>query len=132
MVFLIVAAAAVKAAAAKYPDNALVQAFIEQTQSPTKAAVDESAPKPRNVAEAVELMTAQIGDVIATATVPGIGELAGFENHGGRTYLGPDAQPFAMVEYGFGNNGEGYFRVSSFNSRANAEEVARRFQALKW
>ena len=47
-----------------------------------------------------------IGDVIATATVPGIGELAGFENHGGRTYLGPDARPFAMVEYGFGNNGD--------------------------
>lgn len=33
---------------------------------------------------------------------------------------------------GFGRFGEGYFRVSSFNSRANAEEVARRFQALKW
>lgn len=33
---------------------------------------------------------------------------------------------------GFGRAGEGYFRVSSFNSRANAEEVARRFQALKW
>ena len=33
---------------------------------------------------------------------------------------------------GFGKNGEGYFRVSSFNSRANVEEVARRIQALKW
>ena len=63
---VVAASGAVKAAAAKYPDNALVQAFIEQTQSPTKAAVDESAPKPRNVAEAVELMTAQIGEVIAT------------------------------------------------------------------
>ncbi len=33
---------------------------------------------------------------------------------------------------GFGSKGEGYVRVSAFNSRANAEEVARRFQALKW
>lgn len=33
---------------------------------------------------------------------------------------------------GFGAQGEGYFRISSFNSRANAEEVARRLQALKW
>jgi LL-diaminopimelate aminotransferase len=33
---------------------------------------------------------------------------------------------------GFGSQGEGYFRISSFNSRANAEEVARRLQALKW
>src|SRR5260221_321561 len=31
---------------------------------------------------------------------------------------------------GFGSQGEGYFRVSAFNSRQNAEEVARRFQAL--
>jgi LL-diaminopimelate aminotransferase len=31
---------------------------------------------------------------------------------------------------GFGKQGEGYFRISSFNSRANAEEVARRLQAL--
>ncbi|MDR2982115.1 MAG: LL-diaminopimelate aminotransferase [Puniceicoccales bacterium] len=32
---------------------------------------------------------------------------------------------------GFGSAGEGYFRISAFNSRANAEEVARRIQALK-
>jgi LL-diaminopimelate aminotransferase len=32
---------------------------------------------------------------------------------------------------GFGSKGEGYFRISAFNSRANAEEVARRLQALK-
>ncbi len=31
---------------------------------------------------------------------------------------------------GFGSAGEGYFRISAFNSRANAEEVARRIQAL--
>jgi LL-diaminopimelate aminotransferase len=32
---------------------------------------------------------------------------------------------------GFGAAGEGYFRISAFNSRANAEEVARRILALK-
>jgi LL-diaminopimelate aminotransferase len=33
---------------------------------------------------------------------------------------------------GFGSKGEGYFRISAFNSRANVEEVARRLQELKW
>jgi hypothetical protein len=32
--------------------------------------------------------------------------LVGFENHGGRTYLGPGARPLARVRSGFGNNGE--------------------------
>jgi len=33
---------------------------------------------------------------------------------------------------GFGSKGEGYFRISAFNSRTNAEEVSRRLQELKW
>jgi len=33
---------------------------------------------------------------------------------------------------GFGPAGEGYFRISAFNSRANVEEVARRLPAVKW
>jgi len=33
---------------------------------------------------------------------------------------------------GFGAMGEGYFRISAFNSRANAEEVARRIKAIQW
>jgi LL-diaminopimelate aminotransferase len=33
---------------------------------------------------------------------------------------------------GFGNAGEGYFRISAFNSRENAEEVANRIQAMRW
>jgi LL-diaminopimelate aminotransferase len=33
---------------------------------------------------------------------------------------------------GFGGAGEGYFRISAFNSRANAEEAARRFATLRW
>ena len=32
--------------------------------------------------------------------------LVGFENHGGRTYLGKDVKPFAKVIKGFGNNGQ--------------------------
>jgi lipid II isoglutaminyl synthase (glutamine-hydrolysing) len=31
--------------------------------------------------------------------------LAGFENHGGRTHLGPTAEPLGRVLRGFGNNG---------------------------
>ena len=35
--------------------------------------------------------------------------LAGFENHGGRTHLGPGAQPLGRVLKGHGNNGaDGY------------------------
>lgn len=32
--------------------------------------------------------------------------IVGFENHGGRTYLGPKMTPLAKVLKGFGNNGE--------------------------
>jgi LL-diaminopimelate aminotransferase len=43
-----------------------------------------------------------------------------------------DANVVITPGAGFGSKGEGYFRISSFNSRANAEEVARRLQTLKW
>ena len=45
-----------------------------------------------------------IGDVLAEREA--VGEVVGFENHGGRTYLGPTARPFARVRFGFGNNGD--------------------------
>lgn len=50
-----------------------------------------------------------IGNVVAELMNPV--ELAGktivgFENHGGRTHLGPKMQPLARVKRGFGNNGE--------------------------
>jgi len=35
--------------------------------------------------------------------------VAGFENHGGRTQLGPGEAPFGRVIEGFGNNGEDGF-----------------------
>ncbi len=33
---------------------------------------------------------------------------------------------------GFGASGEGYFRISAFNSRENAEEAARRLREIRW
>jgi LL-diaminopimelate aminotransferase len=43
-----------------------------------------------------------------------------------------DIQVVVTPGAGFGAEGEGYFRVSAFNSSANAEEAARRFTNLKW
>ena len=47
-----------------------------------------------------------IGNVVIEADL-GRGQrlIAGFENHGGRTYLGPGARPLGRVVKGFGNNG---------------------------
>ena len=42
-----------------------------------------------------------------------------------------DANVVITPGAGFGAAGEGYFRISAFNSRTNAEEVARRILALK-
>lgn len=48
-----------------------------------------------------------IGNVMAQADIGGERKsLIGFENHSGRTTLGPRAKPLATVEYGYGNNGE--------------------------
>lgn len=49
-----------------------------------------------------------IGNVaIEVELVPGTRQvLAGFENHGGRTYLGPNSQPLGRVLKGYGNNGK--------------------------
>src|SRR3954452_8176401 len=51
-----------------------------------------------------------IGNVAIEADL-GDGErlLAGFENHGGRTYLGAGAEPLGRVVRGFGNNGRDGF-----------------------
>ncbi len=50
-----------------------------------------------------------VGEVLSTWTKPDGSEslLTGFENHGGFTYLGPDAAPLARVEIGVGNSGDG-------------------------
>lgn len=44
------------------------------------------------------------------------GTLAGFENHGGRTYLGAGAQPFAKVKRGFGNDGDSGYEGARFRN----------------
>jgi CobQ-like glutamine amidotransferase family enzyme len=48
-----------------------------------------------------------IGNVAIEVDLPTVGRqtLAGFENHGGRTHLGPDGQPLGRVLKGHGNNG---------------------------
>ena len=52
-----------------------------------------------------------IGDVLLECELePGSPRtLAGFENHAGRTSLGPDAEPLGRVVAGFGNDGESGF-----------------------
>ena len=58
-----------------------------------------------------------IGNVaIETDLDDGPRVLAGFENHGGRTVLGPDAEPLGRVLHGHGNNGrDGYEGVKRLN-----------------
>jgi CobQ-like glutamine amidotransferase family enzyme len=48
-----------------------------------------------------------IGNVVIEASLGGgrTMEIAGFENHGGRTHLGPDVEPLGRVIRGHGNNG---------------------------
>ena len=46
-----------------------------------------------------------VGDALAVSALEGVGAVVGFENHAGRTYLGPNASAFATVEFGYGNNG---------------------------
>jgi lipid II isoglutaminyl synthase (glutamine-hydrolysing) len=58
-----------------------------------------------------------IGNVAIEADLGGEPRIvAGFENHGGRTYLGSDAEPLGRVLEGFGNNGkDGYEGVRRGN-----------------
>jgi CobQ-like glutamine amidotransferase family enzyme len=58
-----------------------------------------------------------IGNIAIEAEVDGESQvLAGFENHGGRTYLGTDAEPLGKVLHGHGNNGsDGHEGVRRLN-----------------
>lgn len=42
--------------------------------------------------------------------------IVGFENHGGRTYLGPKMKPLAKIIKGFGNNGEDGFEGAVYKN----------------
>lgn len=44
------------------------------------------------------------GEVVARSTLPGVGLLTGFENHGGRTTLGAGVMPLGTVITGVGND----------------------------
>lgn len=56
-----------------------------------------------------------IGNVIAKMIDSGT-TIAGFENHGGRTYLGEKMKPLAKVIKGFGNNGEDEFEGAIYKN----------------
>lgn len=44
-----------------------------------------------------------VGELLGQAHIEGVGTVTGYENHGGRTVLGPAARPFAAVRSGVGN-----------------------------
>jgi CobQ-like glutamine amidotransferase family enzyme len=49
-----------------------------------------------------------VGELLGEPAVEGLtGTLTGYENHGGRTVLGPAAKPFARVQSGVGNGDAG-------------------------
>jgi len=58
-----------------------------------------------------------IGNCAIESDLGGDSVIAGFENHGGRTYLGDAEQPLGKVLNGFGNNGrDGYEGVRRGNT----------------
>jgi CobQ-like glutamine amidotransferase family enzyme len=58
-----------------------------------------------------------IGNCAIESELGGDGVIAGFENHGGRTYLGDGEKPLGKVMNGFGNNGrDGYEGVHRGNT----------------
>jgi CobQ-like glutamine amidotransferase family enzyme len=61
-----------------------------------------------------------IGNVLVRVPSPeagGMREVVGFENHGGRTYLGEGLEPLGEVVVGFGNNGtEGARRLNAYGT----------------
>lgn len=48
-----------------------------------------------------------VGELLGAAALDGVGVVTGYENHGGRTVLGPDATAFATVHDGVGNGHAG-------------------------
>jgi hypothetical protein len=72
--------------------------------------------------------TRAVGE-LAGPVDPGLGlpTLTGFENHGGRTHLGPEADPLARVTIGVGNDGrtEGAYRGRVLGTYAHGPALAR-------
>jgi CobQ-like glutamine amidotransferase family enzyme len=76
-------------------------------------------------ANARRLIGNVVADVLAPSPPPRAGPLpqrergqtiVGFENHGGRTRLGPGARPLARVRHGHGNNGEDGFEGAVYRN----------------
>lgn len=61
--------------------------------------------------QAQRLIGNVVAEVINTKEI-----IVGFENHGGRTYLGAKMKPFAKVIKGFGNNGEDGFEGAVYQN----------------
>lgn len=58
-----------------------------------------------------------IGNISTIANLNGKQvKLVGFENHSGQTFLGPDIQPLAKVEKGFGNNTQDPFEGAKYKN----------------
>lgn len=65
-----------------------------------------------------------VGDIDPALGLPA---LTGFENHGGRTHVGPDAKPLARVRAGIGNDGatEGAFAGSVVGTYSHGPALSR-------
>ena len=82
---------------------AAISSSVTATSSARRSCPGSASPTSRRSAS----RETPIGNVAIEIDLGGEARLlAGFENHGGRTYLGADAQPLGRVVKGFGNNGE--------------------------
>jgi hypothetical protein len=59
---------------------------------------------------------ADIGETYRLPQLMYSSKIVGFENHGGRTYLGKNVQAFATVVHGSGNNGEDKTEGARYNN----------------
>ncbi|HET7408275.1 MAG TPA: glutamine amidotransferase [Mycobacteriales bacterium] len=68
-----------------------------------------------------------VGELLARPDLPGVPALTGYENHGGKTILGPGARPLARVESGVGNGDgtEGAVQGSVVCTYAHGPALAR-------
>lgn len=69
-----------------------------------------------------------VGELVATVDPRlGLPTLTGFENHGGRTHLGPSVYPLARVTAGVGNDGtsEGAYRGRVLGTYCHGPALAR-------
>ena len=77
-----------------------------------------------------------VGDVISESSIDNLGMIVGYENHGGQTFLGSSALPFAKIQVGFGNNGvdgtEGARRNSCVGTYLHGSVLPNNSQLLDW